>query len=84
LPRNFVIDFANVRALGSSAFGEIASFAHKAGRLCVCNMQENLRLGAALIGLEDCADFVASRRVAINEARRAAMCDEENTVDYPA
>jgi anti-anti-sigma regulatory factor len=84
LPRNFVIDFGNVRSLGSTAFGEIVSFAHKVGRLSVFNMQENLRLGAALIGLDDCAEFAANRRLAINEARRAAMHDEDDTVDYPA
>ena len=52
LPRNYIIDFGNIRSIGSTAFGEIVSFAHKVGRLSVCNMQENLRLGAALIGLD--------------------------------
>jgi len=84
LPHNFVIDFGNVRSLGSTAFGEIVSFAHKVGRLCVYNMHENLRLGAALIGLNLCADYAANRRLAINSARRAAMRGEEDTVDYPA
>jgi len=84
LPRNFVIDFGNVRSLGSTAFAEIVSFARKAGRLCVCNLQQNLRLGAALVGLNDCAEFAANRRAAINETRRAAMCDQEDTVDYPS
>jgi anti-anti-sigma regulatory factor len=84
VPQHFVLDFGNVRSLGSTAFGEIVSFARKSGRLYICNMQENLRLGAALIGLEDCAVFAASRRVAINWARRAALGDEEDTVDYPA
>jgi anti-anti-sigma regulatory factor len=83
-PHNFVIDFGNVRLLGSTAFAEIVSFAHKVVRLCVCNMQENLRLGAALIGLDDCADFAANRRLAISETRRAAIHDEDDTVDYPA
>jgi anti-anti-sigma regulatory factor len=84
LPQNFVIDFGNVRSLGSSAFAEIVSFAQKVGRLCVCNMQENLRLGASLVGLDECAGFAANRRAAINKIRRAARCDEEDTVDYPA
>jgi anti-anti-sigma regulatory factor len=84
LPRYFVIDFANVRSLGSTAFAEIVSFAHKVRRLCVCNMHEHLLLGAALVGLDDCAAFAANRRVAINETRRAAMGDAEDTVDYPA
>ena len=30
LPQNFVIDFANVRSLGNTAFGEIVSFAREA------------------------------------------------------
>lgn len=86
LPQNFVIDFANVRWLGSTPFGEIVSFARKVGRLFVCNMHENLRLGASLTGLDVAAEFAANRRAAINGARRAAMQgeDEEDTVDYPS
>jgi anti-anti-sigma regulatory factor len=84
LPQNFVIDFSNVRSLGSTAFNEIVSFAHKAGRLYVCNLQKKLRLGAGLIGLDECSEFAANRRTAINGARRAAMRGEEDTVDYPA
>jgi anti-anti-sigma regulatory factor len=84
LAQNFVIDFGNVRSLGSTAFGEIVTFAQKVGRLYVCNMQKNLRLGAALIGLDDWAEYATNRRVAINGARRAAKPGEEDTVDYPA
>jgi len=84
LPRSFVIDFGNVRFLGSTAFGEIVSFARQAGRVYLCNMQANLRLGASLIGLDDCAEFATSRRAAISTARRAAMRGAEDTVDYPA
>ena len=84
LPRDFVIDFGNVRSLGSTAFAEIVSFAHRVGRLCICNMQGNLRLGASLVGLDECAEFAANRRAAINQTRRAARCHEEDTVDYPA
>jgi anti-anti-sigma regulatory factor len=83
LPGNFVIDFGNIRSLGSTAFGEIVSFAHKVRRLYVCGMDGNLRLGAALIGLDDCAEFAANRRSAINAARRHAMRGEDDTVDYP-
>jgi anti-anti-sigma regulatory factor len=83
LPQNFVIDFANVKSLGSTAFGEILSFARVARHLSVCNMQEKLRLGASLIGLDEFADIAASRRVAIDQARRAAMQGLEDTVDYP-
>jgi anti-anti-sigma regulatory factor len=83
LPRRFVIDFSNVRLLGSTAFGEIAAFAHKVERLWVCNLPEELRLGAALIGLDDCAEFAANRPAAIIEARTTAFWNEEETVDYP-
>jgi anti-anti-sigma regulatory factor len=83
LPSNYVIDFGNVRSLGSTAFGEIVAFAHKVRRLYVCGMDGNLRLGAALIGLDDCAEFAANRRSAVNAARRYAMRGEEDTVDYP-
>jgi anti-anti-sigma regulatory factor len=84
LPRIFVIDFGNVRSLGSTAFGEIASFAHKVPSVYVCNLPNQLQLGATLIGLDDCAEIAASRRAAINAARRAAMRDEDDTIDYPA
>jgi len=83
LPQNFVIDFANVKSLGSTAFGEIVSFARVARHLSVCNMQEQLKLGASLIGLDELVDIAASRRVAIDQARRAAMQGLEDTVDYP-
>jgi anti-anti-sigma regulatory factor len=83
LPQNFVLDMGNVRALGSTAFGEIVAFARKVGGLWVCNMHPELRLGASLIGLDDCAEFVANRYAAINRARRAALCGED-TVDYPS
>jgi hypothetical protein len=46
-------------------------------------MDGNLRLGAALIGLDDCAEFAVNRRSAVNAARRYAMRAEEDTVDYP-
>ncbi len=84
LPQNFLIDFANVRSLGSSAFAEIVAFAQEVGRLPVCNMQQNLRLGAALIGLEDYTEFADDRRAGINLARKAAIRSQEETVDYPA
>jgi anti-anti-sigma regulatory factor len=79
----FVIDFARVRSLGSTAFGEIVSFVRKATSVWICNLDASLRLGASLIGLDDCAKFAANRRVAINEALRTARSNEEDTVDYP-
>jgi len=84
MPHRFVIDFGNLRRLGSSAFGEIVSFARKAERLVVCNLRENLRVGAALSGLDLCADFATNRRLAIDEARKAERRVEEETMVYPA
>jgi len=84
LPQNFVIDFARVRSIGSTAFGEIVSFPRKTNRLCVCNIQDQLRLGASLIGLDEFVDLAVNRRAAINLARRASMHGQEDTVDYPA
>jgi anti-anti-sigma regulatory factor len=83
-PQYFVIDCAGVRALGSTAFSEIVSFVHKARPVWVCNLDDSLRLGASLIGLENWARFAANRRAAINEAQRTARWDEEDTVDFPA
>jgi len=84
LPRNFVIDFANTRSLGSTAFGEIANFVRQVGRVRVCNLGATLRLGASLIGLDDWVEFAGSRQQAIRAARRDWMRGEEDTVDYPA
>ena len=77
LPRNYVIDFANVRSLGSTAFGEVANFVRRVGRVRMCNLDHTLRLGAALIGLEGIVEFADSRGAAIRAAKRS----EENTLD---
>jgi len=79
----FVIDFASARSLGSTAFGEIVSFVRKATPVWVCNLDKRLRLGASLVGLDDCAKYTSNRREAINEAARTARLDEQDTVDYP-
>ena len=84
LPRNYVIDFANVRSLGSTAFGEIADFVRRVGRVRVCHLDHILRLGASLIGLDDWVQFAESREQAIRAARRDWLRGEEDTVDYPA
>jgi anti-anti-sigma regulatory factor len=83
LPRNFVLDFKNVRSLGSTAFGEIAGFIRKAGQVRVCNMHETLRLGATLIGLSDSAEFALSRPEAIHAAQQAAEEGEYDTTESP-
>ncbi len=79
----FVIDFAEVRSLGSTAFAEILSFVRKAKPVWICNLDETLWLGASLIGLDDCAEFAANRRAAFDKAAKAARRDEEDTVDWP-
>src|SRR5262249_33612247 len=53
LPHNFVIDFANARSLGSTAFAAIADFVRRAGLVRLCNLDGILRLGASLIGLDE-------------------------------
>jgi anti-anti-sigma factor len=88
LPRQVVLDFKDVRALGSTAFGEVASFARRVrgrnGQVRVCNLRETLRLGAALIGMDAHADFADNRQWAIYQARKSATRGEDDTVDYPA
>ncbi len=88
LPRQIVLDFKGVRALGSTAFGEIDSFARMVrgwnGEVRVCNLRDTLRLGAALIGLDAHADYAENRQWAVYQARKSAMRGEEDTVDYPA
>jgi hypothetical protein len=44
--------------------------------LWVCNLDDTLRLGASLIGLDDCAEFSFNRRAAIEAARSAATIEE--------
>jgi anti-anti-sigma regulatory factor len=88
LPPQVVLDFKDVRALGSTAFGEVASFARRVrgrnGQVRVCNLRDTLRLGAALIGMDAHADFADYRQWAIYQARKSARRGEEDTVDYPA
>ena len=88
LPLCFVIDFKNVQALGSSAFGEICAFARRirwwGGTVRVCNLHDSLQLGAALIGLDEYAEFATSRQAAIQDARERVKRGEADTVFYPA
>jgi anti-anti-sigma regulatory factor len=83
LPQNFVIDFGNVRSLGSTAFGAMVAFAREAGQVKVCNIHGTLRLGAALSGLDDCVDYAISRQAAINLARNATRQALGDTAEYP-
>jgi anti-anti-sigma regulatory factor len=82
-PHRFVIDFANVHALESAAFGEIVSFARKVGRLVVCNLKGRLRLAAAMTDLDLYAAFAPDRQSAIEEARNGPMRGVDETADYP-
>jgi hypothetical protein len=71
-PRFFVLDFKNIRTLGSTGFAEILLFAREAVRVIVCNLPASLELGAAMIGLEDQVEFARDRQSAINTAIRAS------------
>ena len=88
LPLNFVIDFKNVKSLGSTAFGEIRAFARRVrwwgGSVRICNLQDSLQLGAALIGLDEYAEFSPSLHTAIQEARKSVKRNESDIVYYPA
>jgi len=88
LPHQIVLDFKDVQALGSTAFGEIVSFARRVrgwnGEVRVCNLRNTLRLGADLIGLDAHADFAENRQWAVYQARKSVVRGEEDTVDYPA
>jgi hypothetical protein len=61
----------------------MVAFARRAGQVKICNIHEDLRLGAALSGLDDCAEYAISRQAAINLARKAARQDLEDTAEYP-
>jgi anti-anti-sigma regulatory factor len=76
----FVIDCADVRSLGSTAFSAIADFVRKARPVWVCNLANTLRFGASLVGLDNWARFAADRRAAIEEAERTALWEVENPV----
>jgi hypothetical protein len=78
----FVLDFAGVRSLGSTAFSEILSFVRIARPVWVCNLDHTLRLGAALVGLDNWVKFAASRQAAVEEAEWTARSDEQDTVDF--
>jgi anti-anti-sigma regulatory factor len=84
VPRNFVIDFGNARALGSSAFAVIANFVRKYGHVRACNISHGLQLGAALTGLENWVQFAEDRDAVIREAIRDARRGQDETEDYPA
>ncbi len=88
LPLNFVIDFKNAKSLGSTAFGEIRAFARRVrwwgGSVRICNIHDSLQLGAALIGLDEYAEFSPSLHTAIQEARKSAKRNDSEIVYYPA
>jgi anti-anti-sigma regulatory factor len=79
----FVLDCAGVRSLGSTAFNEILSFVRSAQPVWICNLDNSLRLGAAMVGLENWARFAANGRAAVTEAQRTAKWDQEDPVDCP-
>ena len=80
----FVIDCDCVHSIGSAAFSELLSFVRKAGPVWVCNLDNALRFGAAMVGIDKWVQFAASREAAVNGVQRTAGWDEEDTVDFPA
>jgi anti-anti-sigma factor len=87
LPLNYIIDLKNVRSMGSTAFGELCAFARRVGwwggKVRVCELHPSLQLGAALIGLEQYAEFFPTRQAAIQEARKSAKQREDETMGIP-
>ena len=61
----------------------IAGFVRQFGHVRVCNLSHSLRLGAALIGLDDWVEFADSRESAMRAAMNDATRGREDTVDYP-
>ncbi len=70
LPNRFVLDFKNVRAFSSTAFGALVGFVlkvRKAGGIAlICNMDEFVRFGADIIRLGDYAPIFADRQAALD------------------
>jgi anti-anti-sigma regulatory factor len=75
MPRRFVLDFRNVRTLGSTTYANIVAFARRVssqgGEVRVCNIRPMLRLGGDVLGLGEHVQFESSRQAAIEE-----LCSE--------
>jgi anti-anti-sigma factor len=70
LPSSFILDFAGVSNVTSTAFGALVSFirdvrAHD-GRVVICNMTDHVRFGADILHLPDFAQFVTTRHMALD------------------
>lgn len=69
LPLRYVLDFAGVRSLSSTAFGSLLSFIlkvrHAGGQVAMCNMDEFIRFGADLIRMGNFAQFASDRKSAV-------------------
>ena len=74
LPKQFVLDFEDVRSFSSTAFGALVTFILKVrqagGQVTICNMDEFVRFGAEVIRVGDYASFTDDRQSAINEFLR--------------
>jgi anti-anti-sigma factor len=70
-PKQFVLDFQNVRLMSSSAFGALVSFIRKVrqegGQVKICGMSEFVRFGADVIRIGDYAEFTTDKTSAIEE-----------------
>jgi hypothetical protein len=80
LAQSFVLDFRRVQSLGKVAFEEIDDFVRKVGWAWICHMNGSLRNGAS--SLEDRADFVANRQMAIRAAQTHDRRDEADTQEF--
>ena len=75
LPMRFVLDFEGVRAMGSTAFCEIAAFARRVrwwgGQVTACNLDPSLTLGAASAAWTIMSSSPRSASAAVAMARSA-------------
>ncbi len=71
LPKQFLLDFKNVKTFSSTAFGALVSFILKVrdagGRVKLCNMNEFVRFGADVIRMGEFSEFATDRTTAIEE-----------------
>ncbi len=79
LPKNFVLDFEDVRSLSSSAYGALVSFILKVrqagGKVSICNMDDFVRFGADVIHLGDYVLFSDDRQSAVNSFLKESSPD---------
>jgi anti-anti-sigma factor len=72
LPNRFVLDFHNVKLVGSTAFGALVAFILKVreagGKVAICSMDHFVRFEADVIHMSNYAEFAPDRNTAIDAA----------------